>query len=155
VDGAAELVNATVIAIAGRAALIRGPSGSGKSDLALRCLAQGASPLIPSPARLVADDWVRIVRAADGLRAEAPECIRGKLEVRGLGIVTVDYAGAADAALLVEISPPAEIERLPDETVRSMLMGMPLPVLRVAAFEASAAIKVLLALGAIAGSGAG
>ena len=98
---------------------------------------------------------MRIVRAADRLRAEAPEGIRGKLEVRGLGIVTVDYAGAADAALLVEISPPAEIERLPDETVRSMLMGMPLPVLRVAAFEASAAIKVLLALGAIAGLGAG
>jgi serine kinase of HPr protein (carbohydrate metabolism regulator) len=148
VDGAAELVNATAIAAAGRAALIRGASGTGKSDLALRCLAHGASPLLPSPARLVSDDWVRIFHAGDALRAEAPEAIRGKLEVRGLGIVAVDYAGAANVALLVEISPPDEIERLPDENARGSLMGVSLPLLRVAAFEASAPIKVLLALAA-------
>lgn len=148
-DDAAELVNATAVAVAGRAALIRGPSGTGKSDLALRCLATGASPLLPEPARLVADDWVRLVRAGDRLRAEAPETIRGKLEVRGLGIATVEYAGAADVALLVEISPPAEIERFPDDA-RGVLMGVSLPVIRVASFEASAAIKVLLALAATA-----
>lgn len=153
-DGAAELVNATAIAIAGRAALIRGPSGSGKSDLALRCLAQGTSPLLPGPALLIADDWVRVIRAGGGLRAEAPETILGKLEVRGLGIVTVEYAGPADVALVVEISPAAEIERLPDETAQANLMELPLPLLRVAAFEASAAVKVLLAL-AGAGPGAG
>ena len=145
-DGAAELVNATAIALAGRAALIRGPSGSGKSDLALRCLAQGASPLLPGAARLVADDWVRVVRAVDTLRAEAPEAILGKLEVRGMGIVAVEYAGPAEVALVVEISPAADIERLPDETVRVKLLNHPLPLLRVAAFEPSAAVKVLLAL---------
>ena len=145
-DGAAELVNATAIALAGRAALIRGPSGSGKSDLALRCLAQGASPLLPGAARLVADDWVRVVRAVDTLRAEAPEAILGKLEVRGMGIVTVEYAGPAEVALVVEISPAADIERLPDETVRAKLLNHPLPLLRVAAFEPSAPVKVLLAL---------
>lgn len=145
-DGAAELVNATAIALAGRAALIRGPSGSGKSDLALRCLAQGASPLLPGTVRLVADDWVRVVRAGGTLRAEAPEAILGKLEVRGMGIVAVEYAGPAEVALVVEISPAADIERLPDETVRVKLLNHPLPLLRVAAFEPSAAVKVLLAL---------
>jgi serine kinase of HPr protein (carbohydrate metabolism regulator) len=155
VDGAAELVNATAIAIAGRAALIQGSSGAGKSDLALRCLAQGASPLLPDAARLVADDWVRVVRTGDRLRAEAPEAILGKLEVRGLGIVAVEYAGPAEVALVVEIVPASDIERLPDPSARASLMGLQLPLLRVAAFEASATAKVLLALAATAGPGSG
>ena len=63
-----------------------------------------------------------------------------------MGIVAVEYAGPAEVALIVEISPAADIERLPDETVRVKLLNHPLPLLRVAAFEPSAPVKVLLTL---------
>src|SRR5689334_23520913 len=53
---ASENVHATAIALGGNAALIRGAPGSGKSDLALRCLAIAPTALVPCPASLVADD---------------------------------------------------------------------------------------------------
>jgi serine kinase of HPr protein (carbohydrate metabolism regulator) len=147
VDGAAELVNATAIAIAGRAALIQGSSGAGKSDLALRCLAQGASPLLPDAARLVADDWVRVVRTGDRLRAEAPEAILGKLEVRGLGIVTVPHLAEASLVLAVDLVEPGNVPRMPPETAETVsIAGVALPLLRLAPFEASAPLKLKMAL---------
>jgi serine kinase of HPr protein (carbohydrate metabolism regulator) len=137
----------TAIAVDGRAALIVGPSGSGKSDLALRCLALAPTPLIPAPAMLVADDRVLLVPANGRLRVEAPESIRGRLEVRGIGIIEVPFAPSAELALIVELTAPEAIERLPDPASRRELFGLSLPVVRIAPFEASAATKVLLALG--------
>lgn len=76
--GTMETVHATTIAIDGAGVLLRGPSASGKSDLALRLIDDGA--------RLVADDRT-VLALRDGIvEASAPPSIRGKIEVRGLGI---------------------------------------------------------------------
>ena len=136
----------TAIALGPVAALIVGPSGAGKSDLALRCLTLAPSPLVPEPAFLVADDRVHIEIVDGRLRVRAPSTISGKLEVRGLGIVSVPYRETADLALVAELSRPEDVERLPDPAPRRLLLGLELPVLRLAPFQASAPAKLLLAL---------
>ena len=93
---ARELIHGTCVALGPHAALIRGRSGSGKSDLALRFLAlppeHGLEPL------LVADDQVWVERQKDGsLVASAPSNLAGKIEVRGLGILEVPHRGEARA----------------------------------------------------------
>lgn len=145
-DDAVENHHGTAIAIGGYAALIRGPSGAGKSDLALRCLAVAPTALIPAPARLVADDRVELRRQGQRLRAEAPAAIRGKLEVRGIGIVTVPYVVSAEVVLIADLVPADTVERLPDPPVTADCMGLSLPLLRLAPFEATAPIKLMLAL---------
>ena len=136
----------TAIAVSGRAALIVGPSGAGKSDLALRCLAVAPTALIPAAAQLVGDDRVIVSLAGGRLRVAAPEPIRGKLEVRGLGIVKVPYVESADLAMVVELVAPGAVERLPDPLPTHRFMGVSVPLLRLAPFEAAAPVKVLLAL---------
>ena len=136
----------TVIAVNGRAALIVGPSGAGKSDLALRCLSLATSVLVPAAAHLVADDRVLITLTDGRLSVEAPETILGKLEVRGIGILEVQYERSAELALIAELVAPGAVERLPDPPTTRELLGVSLPVLRLAPFEASAPVKLLLAL---------
>jgi len=136
----------TAIAVSGRAALIVGPSGAGKSDLALRCLAVAPTALIPAAAQLVGDDRVIISLARGQLRVAAPEAIRGKLEVRGMGVVTVPYVANANLALVVELVAPGAVERLPDPLPTRGFMGVSVPLLRLAPFEAAAPVKLLLAL---------
>ena len=81
-----ELVHGTCVALGPHGALLRGGSGSGKSDLALRFLALAAEQDLQP--RLVADDQVWVEAKGDGsLVASPPETIAGKIEVRGLGIV--------------------------------------------------------------------
>jgi serine kinase of HPr protein (carbohydrate metabolism regulator) len=146
VGDAAETHHGTAIALAGTAVLIRGASGSGKSDLALRCLALAPTALTAVPAMLVADDYVTVTRTGDRLVAEAPATIRGKLEVRGLGIVTVPCQESAELVLVADLVAPEQIERFPDPTPEVELGGVKLPLLHIAPFEASAPVKLLLAL---------
>jgi len=143
------LVHATCVAFrprgrGWRAILLRGPSGAGKSDLALR--------LIESGARLVADDQTELVRRGNSVIATSPARIAGLIEVRGVGIVTLapdQRVARAPVALLVDLAPPERIERLP-EPARERLLGLDLPVLMLAPFEASAPAKLRLALMRIA-----
>lgn len=146
---APEFIHGTCVALGRRAALLRGPSGSGKSDLALRFLFLARrGPAALDPPTLVADDQVRIYRNDDRVLVAAPESIQGQMEVRGLGIVGVKPAGECELVLVVDLVEPSAIERLPsDATVR--LAGVDLPLLRLAPFEASAPIKLALALARI------
>ncbi len=130
------LLHATSVAIGGWAVLIEGPSGSGKSDLALRLIDRGAV--------LIADDQTQINAAPDGLYAYAPATIAGLLEVRGVGIVTVPYMERAEVALAVRISTP---ERMPDAGEERVIEGHRIAAMTVAALEASAPIKVERMLG--------
>lgn len=131
-----ETVHATTVAIGGRGVLLRGPSGSGKSDLALRLIDGGAD--------LVADDRTVLTLNAGGVIASSPPCILGKIEVRGLGIVRMAAGAPASLALVVDIA-AAEIERLPPpESVN--ILGVRIPLLRIAPFEASAPAKIRLAV---------
>jgi HPr kinase/phosphorylase len=149
VPGAPEVrptLHGTAIAIAGKAALFRGPSGAGKSDLALRCIGLGVSPLLPFAAELVCDDRA-IVAVEDGhLTVAAPSHIRGKLEIRGQGIVEVPAVASARLVLVVDLVVGGEpIERMPDPQCVE-IMGHRVVFFRVNPFEASAPLKVLLAL---------
>lgn len=120
------------------AILLRGDSGAGKSDLALRLIDRGWS--------LVADDQTE-VRADQGrLLARAPETISGKLEVRGLGIAELPRVAKAVVALVVELVPDEQVERLPEPVV-TVLDGVELRTLKLDAFGLSAPIKIDLALG--------
>lgn len=142
-----ELIHATCITLDGRGVLIRGPSGSGKSDLALRCLALGPSGLIKSGAVLVADDQVLISAERGQVMARAPSRLRGLIEVRGQGIISVDCADAAEVTLVVDLIAPADaLERLPDPIPRVQIAGQAFPLLRLHGCEASAPVKVLVAL---------
>jgi HPr kinase/phosphorylase len=137
--GATELVHGTCVALGRSAALLRGPSGSGKSDLALRFLFLARrGPAAASAPVLVADD--------QRLLARPPESIRGKLEVRGVGIIAVRSLREAELALIVDLVAKAEIERLPERDTVARLLGVELPLLRLAAFEASAPVKLAVAL---------
>lgn len=148
-----SLVHGTAIALEGRAALIRGAPGSGKSDLALRCLAQPATDLIVGPALLIADDQV-VAEPRDGkLYLSCPSPIKGLLEVRGLGIVSVPAGESAALELLVDLVAHDEVERLPDPEVSSELLGVRVRRLALFPFEASAPIKLLLALQGALGTG--
>ncbi len=143
-----QLVNGTAVALDGKAVLLIGPSGAGKSDLALR--------LIEGGAQLIADDLVELTRDGRRLMAgypgSAPAELRGRIEARGLGIVAVAAARAPlELALVVEASPPAAIERLPEPSY-SQWLEIQVPALRLAPLEASAPTKVRLALAARSGS---
>lgn len=130
-------LHATCVAIDGRGVLLTGPPGAGKSDLALRLIDRGA--------RLVSDDGVEIARAGAGLIASAPATIAGKLEVRGIGIVAMEADHTAPLALCVMLDTPPE-RMPPDGAPTRTMAGVELPAIALAPFEASAAIKVELAL---------
>ena len=132
-----ETVHATAVDIGGGAVLLRGPSGSGKSDLALRLIDGGAT--------LVADDCVLLSRRGADVVAAAPETIAGRMEVRGLGIVRVPCAGPAPVRLVADLVRPEAVDRLP-KPAETVLLGVAIPLIRLAPFETSAPAKLRLAL---------
>lgn len=139
------LVHGTAVALDGEAVLLRGPPGAGKSDLALR--------LIDGGGRLVADDQSEIFRRSDRLWVRAPAALAGLLEIRGIGILPVAAMAEAPLALLVDLVAPAAVERLPEAAVENLL-GLSLPRLALAPFEASAVAKLRAVRGAFAPAGA-
>ena len=82
---------------------------------------------------------------------EGPEAIRGKIEVRGLGIIAAKHVVEAELALIVELT-AEEGERLPERTETARLLGIEVPRVRLTPWHASAPIKLALALAAAAGS---
>ena len=140
----ALLVHASAVAIDGRAVLLRGASGAGKSDLALR--------LIDAGARLVADDQSELARQGERILVRAPATISGLIEVRGVGIVRLDPLAEAPLALIVDLVAPEAVERLPERRAEPIL-GLAVALIAVAPFEVSAVAKVRLALAAFTGSG--
>ena len=132
----AESLHASTVAIDGRAVLITGLSGSGKSDLALRLLDRGFT--------LVSDDQTLVKRDGSRLIASAPPAIAGKLEVRGIGIVEIDHDENIPVALLVELT--GQVPRLPDDSRERPILGVNLPLVSIDAMTASAPSKVALAL---------
>lgn len=145
------MIHATAIASAGRAILIRGPSGSGKSDLALRCLMRSAgasdNSLAGSRCELVGDDYVSVAKRDGTLIVSPAPALIGKLEVRGMGILKVAHVlREARVAAIADLVAKESIERLPSPRPMETILGVALPVFRICAFEASAPEKILLAL---------
>lgn len=129
----------TCVLLSGFGVLLRGPSGSGKSDLALR--------LIDGGARLIADDQVELVPSDRCLLARAPAALHGLIEIRGIGIQRVEAAGPSPLGLVVDLG--AEAERLP-EVETADLLGFAIRRLTLPAFHASTPAKLRFAAACLA-----
>jgi serine kinase of HPr protein (carbohydrate metabolism regulator) len=116
--------------------LISGPSGSGKSDLALRLLDRGFT--------LVSDDRTIVRKEGSRVVASAPVTIKGKLEIRGVGIVEMATASDIPVAMVVELT--SDIQRLPDDSRERLILGTAIPLISIDAMTASAPSKVAVAL---------
>jgi serine kinase of HPr protein (carbohydrate metabolism regulator) len=112
------LAGTTAVAVHGRALLIEGEPGSGKSSLALALIDRGAS--------LIGDDGVWLSVAGNHLIATPPPRIAGLLEVRGVGLVRLPGV-SAPVALILRLD--AAAPRLPDPVQRRALMGHNVPLL--------------------------
>ena len=126
-----ETLHATSVAIDGHAVLLEGLSGTGKSDLALRLIDRGAI--------LVSDDQTLLLRRDARLLARAPGTIRGKIEVRGVGIVTLPYVEDVPVALIARLG--AEPMRMPERRQRR-LAGVVVREVAFEAFHASTPLKI-------------
>ena len=131
-----ENLHCSCVASGGRSVLLSGPSGSGKSDLALRLIDRGFT--------LVSDDRTIVRKDGDLLIAAAPSTIRGKLEIRGIGIVEMQSVEDVPVALVVELT--TDMQRMPDDSRARLILGAPIPLISVDAMTASAPSKVAVAL---------
>lgn len=131
-----ENLHASCVARDGRAVLIAGPSGAGKSDLALR--------LIDNGFQLVSDDRTIVRKEGGRLLSSPPETIKGKLEIRGLGIVDMDHVADVPIALVVELT--SVMQRMPDDSRTRLILGLDVPLVNIDAMTASAPAKVAVAL---------
>ena len=118
-------IHASAVAFGNKGVLIRGSSGSGKSDLVLR-LIDGEGFGIGKKAlraKLVADDQVLLVRDNNRIIMSAPRTIAGKLEIRGIGIVDLRHKSKTKLVLVIDLKPQADIERMPElsDTVTEIL----------------------------------
>lgn len=132
-------LHASCVELNGTGVVLLGPSGSGKSDLALR--------LIDTGARLVADDQLGVARDGACLFGHPAERLAGLLEVRGFGIVKLPWCAVSRLGLAVELAPQAALPRLPEPGSYDLL-GVSLPYLRLDPRAPSACAKVRLALAA-------
>ena len=117
-----------------RGVLIEGPSGSGKSDLALRALSEGF--------RLVADDRVILWTSGGRLFGRAPDTLQGALEVRGLDVVRQPALAMSRVVLVVRSGASERIPQL--QTIE--LLGISTPLLKLDLRELSAPAKLSRAL---------
>ncbi|GAB4517618.1 MAG: hypothetical protein Tsb0019_17450 [Roseibium sp.] len=122
--------------------LIRGAAGSGKSFLADSLIEAARSR--GSLGRLVADDYVQLDAEDGRLLAAVPETIRGRMEIRGLGLVEVRHEPRAHVRLIVDLLPMDRLERLPDEPLgEERLSGVSLPVLRCPENDPGASLRLI------------
>lgn len=127
-------LHASCVVLENRAVLIGGPSGVGKSDVALR--------LIDGGARLVSDDQTEVRLDGDKLIASPPPTIAGLIEIRHAGIYRLPFCTEAEVALYVDlVAPETSLERYP-EPDPFFVLDHPLPKLRLRACESSTPAKI-------------
>ena len=138
-------VHGSCVAFGQRAILIRGVPGSGKSDLVLQ-LIDGEGYGLGSRllrAKLISDDQVVLQRVKNHITVSAPNVLRGKLEIRGRGIVTVAQRDTAKLAGVVDLKPRAEIERMPDpKSLQTEILERVFPLCLIDPSAPSAAARI-------------
>jgi len=125
-------LHATCVLVGPRAILIRGPSGSGKSRLALGLIESAASRSGDlSFTRLVGDDRVLVSVENGSLIARPVPNIAGLIEVRGIGILRMGFEPAAKIGLVVDLAVP-DAARLPEiDASVAEIEGIKLPRLQI------------------------
>jgi hypothetical protein len=131
-----QVHHASAVAISGRAVLIEGPPGSGKSSLALALIDRGAA--------LIGDDGVALEASQGRLLASPPPRIAGLIEVRNLGLLTMPTAARVPVALVICLDPAAP--RFIDAAGQTERGGIGLPLVRIWPESPVVAIKAELAL---------
>ncbi|MGU3284192.1 HPr kinase/phosphorylase [Methylobacterium mesophilicum] len=120
--------------------LIRGPSGSGKSSLAVLIAAE-------ADGAFVADDRVVCDRRADTLVAWPHEVLAGQVEIRGQGILSATDLGLplrCEAHLRLTVDLVDEQPRLPDPPNDTHILDVRLPRLVLDAAVRRAGLSMLL-----------
>lgn len=122
------------------AVLLRGLSGSGKSDLALRLMNMGGT--------LISDDQVSLERYRDHILASPVDSIQGLLEVRGVGLAKYPTTSRIQLRLIVDLTARENVPRLP-EWKTTDIFGVPVTRLQLHAFDASTPAKITTAIGLV------
>ncbi len=133
------LIYGTAVAFGAGAVLLRGPSGVGKSDLALRLIEVGGC--------LVADDQILLRDMSGAVMVGPPPNLAGCLEVRGIGILNLPYQETARLRLIIDLT-QGPIARLP-EISHDVLIDHPIPQFSLKPFEISTAAKIRHCLSAL------
>jgi HPr kinase/phosphorylase len=129
---ATPTVHASAVLVGAKAALIRGPSGSGKSRLAWSLVMAAREGLLPF-ARLVADDRTHLECRSGRLLVRPAQALEGRLEIHGVGVRRIDFEPVAVAGIVVDLA-AADATRTPEAgTNRITIEGVTLPRLAVAA----------------------
>jgi len=151
------LVHATAVKLAGATrpfggftdggVLLLGPSGSGKSDVALRLISAGAE--------LISDDQTLLFVEQGILFADAPATIKDTMEIRGVGILRMKSTGKTPIILAVQLDENAGVARMPEPSVYGLPVGLKgavsPPLLTFDPSEASTPAKIAAAAAAIVG----
>ncbi|MDR6511678.1 serine kinase of HPr protein (carbohydrate metabolism regulator) [Novosphingobium capsulatum] len=138
---AGQAHQATAVAIGGRAVMIEGPPGSGKSSLALALIDRGA--------QLVGDDGLLLLPDiapgnAPRLLAQPHPRIAGLLEVRNLGLLRFPHLAQAPVALVLRLD--ADAPRFIDAAGRVERAGIAVPMVQLWPETPMLALRATLAL---------
>jgi serine kinase of HPr protein (carbohydrate metabolism regulator) len=138
-------VHANALVIDGTGILILGPSGSGKSELALDLIDQCRQRSVP--AVLVADDRLVLEKRNGAVWARVPPTIAGLIEVRGAGIYRLDFRAEAEMHMAVRLVDAAVAQRMPEDTPVEVTQGIALPCMALPRRSFAAVRAVLARLG--------
>ena len=139
----ANILHGSAVAIGGNGVLLCGPSGSGKSDLALRLIDRGA--------KLICDDILHIEHSNSLPQLACAPNIAGKIEVRGIGICSVEFVPSAPLRLIVQLT--QDVERMPPANQSINIEGFSVPMLKLDPFQTSSVLKVEWALRSVIDAG--
>ncbi len=138
--GTPSTIHASAVLVGSRAILIRGRSGAGKSQLALRLLHAQGSGALPF-VRLIADDRVLLERVQDRVLVRPAPSLAGLIEIRGLGVLRLPYEPVALVGLVIDLD-AAEPDRMPtDASFSTDVLGVTFP--RIMATCAGDALRLL------------
>ncbi len=144
-DNHAKTLHGTCVAAGQNAILLRGESGAGKSDLALRFLNLEKADVSNQKHCLVSDDRV-IISCEDGrLIVKPPTSIAGLIEVRGIGLISCAHIASAELKLVADLVSEEQVPRMQypyEEDSYTQIEGQKIPCIKIFPFEASAPIKL-------------
>lgn len=132
-------VHGTCVYFNNTGVFLRGKSGCGKSDLALRLIDHGGV--------LIGDDQVVLTNENSVLIAKPVERLAGMLEVRGIGLCNFEHLEFCEISIVFDLCQDIVPERLPEQDqLSTMIEGVNLPCYSLQPFHPSAIAKIRAAI---------